>query len=454
MLNMSLQQMSAVVGGECADGNIKIDSISIDTRTLKPGDCYVAIKGSQFDGHDFVLQAEELQASAIICESLQKVNIPQVVVANTQGALAKLGRANRQNNKAKIIGVTGSNGKTTVKEMIAVILGEVGQTLATIGNLNNDIGVPLTLLRLNKSDDFGVIEMGANHPEEIAYLGQCAEPDIGVITNVSEAHLEGFESLEGVAKTKCELLESLSKAGIAVLNKDDAFFDFCVERAGSSRVISFGLSALADVSPIAIKSQLREGQFMTRFTIKYQQELFDVKVGLVGDHNIKNVLAASAVALALGVEYQYIQKGLEKVKPVPGRLEPYVMPNGGVLINDTYNANPASLTAALTVLKEIGGDFWVVLGAMGELGEESRLLHIEVGRQIKSMGAMRLLAIGPDAKSTTDAFGKGAIFFETQEAMITTLKKELTGSETILVKGSRTQKMENIVNALMHGGGN
>jgi len=235
----------------------------------------------------FVLKAEALQASAIICESPQKVNIPQVVVANTQEALAKLGHANRKNNKAKIIAVTGSNGKTTVKEMIAAILGEVGPTLATIGNLNNDIGVPLTLLRLDQADDFGVIEMGANNPEEIAYLSQCAEPDVGVITNIAEAHLEGFESLEGVAKTKCELLESLSKTGIAVLNKDDAFFDFCVERAGSSRVISFGLSALADVSPIAIKSQLREGQFMTRFTIKYQQELFDVRVGLVGDHNIK-----------------------------------------------------------------------------------------------------------------------------------------------------------------------
>jgi len=451
VLEMSLQEINTVVQGECDNASININSISIDTRTLKPGDCYVAIKGERFDGHEFIDQAEELQASAIICESPQSVKTPQIVVANTKQALAKLGCANRQKNNAKIIGVTGSNGKTTVKEMIAVILAEAGPTLATKGNLNNDIGVPLTLLRLDKGDNFGVIEMGANHLKEIAYLSQCAEPDVGVITNISAAHLEGFESLEGVAITKCELLESLSESGIAVLNKDDAFYDFCVERAGSSAVVSFGLSGSADVSPISIQSQLHEGQFVTQFTIKHHQEMFDVKVGLVGEHNIKNVLAASAVALALGIDHQHIQKGLEKIKPVSGRLEPFVMLNGGVLINDTYNANPASLTAALSVLKEIGGEFWVVLGAMGELGKESRLFHIEMGRQIKSMGAMRLLAIGPDAESATNAFGKGAVFFKTQEEMIIALKNELTGSETILVKGSRMQKMENIVNALMQG---
>ncbi len=451
MLNMSLQEMSRVVGVECTDSNIRIDSISIDTRTLNPGDCYLALKGAQFDGHDFVVQAEELQAAAIICESSQEINIPQVVVSNTRDALAKLGRANRHKSAAKIVAVTGSNGKTTVKEMIASILTEVGQTLATSGNLNNDIGVPLTLLRLSDEDAFGVIEMGANHPGDIAYLSQCVEPNIGVITNISAAHLEGFGTLEGVAKTKCELLESLGESGISILNKDDVFFDFCVQCAGPSKVISFGLSRLADVSASAIKEELSAGKMLTQFTVKHKQVRFDVKLGLVGGHNIKNALAASAVAIALGVDWQSIQKGLEKVRPVPGRMEPLVMANGTVIINDTYNANPASLGAALAVLKGSGSEFWVVLGAMGELGEDSRLLHDQVGQQIRLMGAMRLLAIGPDAKSTADAFGNGAVFFETQEAMISMLKKELTGVETILVKGSRKQKMENVVSALMQG---
>lgn len=451
MLNMSLQEMSRIVGVEGTDSNIRIDSISIDTRTLNPGDCYLALKGAQFDGHDFVVQAEQLQAAAIICESPQDINIPQVVVSNTRDALVKLGRANRHKSAAKIVAVTGSNGKTTVKEMIASILTEVGQTLATSGNLNNDIGVPLTLLRLSDEDAFGVIEMGANHPGDIAYLSQCVEPNIGVITNISAAHLEGFETLDGVAKTKCELLESLGESGIAILNKEDVFFDFCVQCAGTSKVISFGLSPSADVSCSAIKEELSAGTMLTQFTVNHKQVRFDVKLGLAGDHNIKNALAASAVAIALGVDCQSIQKGLEKVRPVPGRMEPLVMRNGTVIINDTYNANPASLGAALAVLKGSGSEFWVVLGAMGELGEDSRLLHDEVGRKIRLMGAMRLLAIGPDAKSTVDAFGNGAVFFETQEAMISMLKKELTGVETILVKGSRKQKMEKVVSALMQG---
>ncbi len=453
MLNMSLQEMSHIVGVEGAENDIRIDSISIDTRTLNPGDCYLALKGAQFDGHDFVVQAEELQAAAIICESAQEINIPQVVVSNTRDALAKLGRAHRHKNAAKIVGVTGSNGKTTVKEMIASILAEVGQTLATRGNLNNDIGVPLTLLRLSDEDDFGVIEMGANQPGDIAYLSHCVEPNVGVITNISAAHLEGFETLEGVAETKCELLKSLGELGVAVLNKDDDFFDFCVQCAGSSKVISFGLTPSADVSSSAIRAELNAGKIVTQFTVKHKQVVFDVTLGLVGEHNIKNALAASAVAIALGVDCQSIQKGLEKVGPVPGRMEPLVMANGTVIINDTYNANPASLGAALAVLKDSGSEFWVVLGAMGELGENSRLLHDEIGQQIRLMGAMRLLAIGPDAKSTVDAFGIGAVFFETQEAMIAMLKKELTGVETVLVKGSRKQKMENVVSALMQGCG-
>jgi UDP-N-acetylmuramoyl-tripeptide--D-alanyl-D-alanine ligase len=449
---MQLNEISTIVGGKLMGGSLSIDKVSIDTRTLQPGDLYLAIKGPNFDGNDFVAQAEAAGAAAVLLGREVNTELPKIVVKDTHVALAQLARAVRQKSALPLCAITGSNGKTTVKEMIAAILSVNTEVLSTQGNFNNDIGVPLTLLRLQQRHRYAVVEMGANHPGEIHYIGQLAQPDVAVITNVGEAHIEGFDDLAGVAKAKSELIQSLAEDGTVILNTDDEFFEFWQGIAAKQKVISFGLSDNADVSASEINSRIEGKQFITEFTLRTADAAMAMQLSLAGKHNVMNALAAASACLAMGVELKQIQQGLGKVKPVAGRLEPMLGSKGNIIINDSYNANPSSLRVALDVLKLCAGEPWVILGEFGELGIGSKKIHTELGDLIKSRDVVRLLAVGSYAESTVSAFGKGASFYQTQSTLIEALLNEISGKEALLVKGSRAQHMERVTDALLEEG--
>ncbi len=448
-MKLALSDITEAVNGRLAGGDRLIEGVGIDTRTLQPGELYVAIKGQNFDGHDFVDLAQQGGAAALIVERPVQSALPQVIVGDTRLALAELAGAWRRRLQVKVAGVTGSNGKTTVKEMIAAILALENEVLYTRGNLNNDIGVPLTLLRLEPTHRYAVIEMGANHPGEIAYTSRCAKPDVCVITNVGAAHIEGFGDLTGVAAAKGELIESLGEDGIAVLNRDDAFFPFWRQLAGGRRIVTFGLQQTADVGADSIGMRVDGSRFETAFELRTATERLPVRMQLAGAHNVMNALAAAAVCMQFGVDLPKIGDGLASMRPVTGRMQPLVGRLGNIVIDDSYNANPASLKAALEVLGQCGGEPWLVLGAFGELGADSPSIHREIGELCKAMNVVRLLAVGPDAEHCVDAFGKGAEFFTSQEQMIAALQERLTGSETLLIKGSRARKMERVVASLV-----
>ncbi|WP_428355458.1 UDP-N-acetylmuramoyl-tripeptide--D-alanyl-D-alanine ligase [Methyloprofundus sp.] len=446
---MSLNEINATLQGQLLGADVLVSGVSIDTRTLSSGDLYIAISGAQFDGHDFIAQAEKNAAIALIVEKKVVSDLPQIIVDDTRFALAELAGALRDKLQLKVCAITGSNGKTTVKEMVAAILAVNYQVLFTLGNLNNDFGVPLTLLRLNKQHQFAVIEMGANHSGEIAYTSHYARPDVAVINNVGPAHIEGFGSIAGVAEAKAEIIQSLSAEGTAILNADDRFFEHWCAIAGQRKVISFGFSVTAEVRAEKIVTELQDQQFKTRFELVHAGHKIPVELALAGEHNVKNALAASAACIALGIKLEQIQAGLACVEAVNGRLQLLATETGIRLINDTYNANPASLVAALEVLKQCPGESWLALGAFGELGAESAQIHSEMGRQIKQAGVQRIFATGVMAENSVKAFGVGADYFATQEELIEALKKQITPKQILLVKGSRAQKMEVVVNAIL-----
>ncbi len=454
-MKMMLSACAEVMQGKLVGEDSAITSVSIDTRAIKPGQLYIAIKGHNFDGNEFVDQAEKAGAIAAVVHKGIKSNMAHIIVDDTRLALAQLAGAwrhslaGRGNEALSVIGITGSNGKTTVKEMVAAILAVNAPVLFTQGNLNNDIGVPLTLLRLNEQHRYAVIEMGANHAGEITYTSTYAQAGVVIITNAGAAHIEGFGSLDGVAKAKGEIIETLKKDGIAVINHDDDYFDYWKSVAGNRHILSFGLNDGADVTAKTIKTEIRNNAFVTTFDLVTALGTVDIILKLAGQHNVVNALAATAASLALGLDLKQIKQGLESVKPVTGRLQPLVSRLGNIVIDDTYNANSASLKAGLDVLANFTGKPWLVLGAFGELGPDSPKMHEEMGAFIKARGVVRLLAVGEDSKNTVQAFGKGATFFEKQQDLIDVLKQELKGDETILIKGSRAQHMENVAAALV-----
>lgn len=448
-MNMTLSEIAACVQGKQVGDDVAVSEVSIDTRAIKPGQLYVAIKGHNFDGNDFVAEAEQAGAIAAIVHQGVRATVPHIVVEDTRLALAELAGAWRKKASAQIVGITGSNGKTTVKEMVAAILAVSANTLFTQGNLNNDIGVPLTLLRLNGQHRYAVIEMGANHPGEIEFTSQYAKADVVIINNVGAAHIEGFGSVDGVAKAKGEIIQTLKQDGVAILNRDDAYFDYWQAVAGARKVVSFGLDGRADVTAHSVKTEIVDHEFATTFVLVTANGKLTVKLKLAGRHNVVNALAATAACLALGIDLQQLKQGLESVKPVTGRLQPLIGRLGNIVIDDTYNANSASLKAGLDVLANCAGKHWLVLGAFGELGPDSPKIHEQMGELIKLSGVERLLAIGSDARNTVKIFGKGATFFASQSDLIEALKQELTGDETVLIKGSRSQRMENVAAALV-----
>ena len=448
---MRLSELSPIISGTLhGDEDAEFCSVSIDTRTLKSGDLFVAINGQRFDGHDFVSQAYKLGACGAIVEHRLDYPLPQVVVTDARIALGKLGAAWRGKCHARVVGLTGSNGKTTAKEMIASILSVNAKILCTRGNLNNDLGVPLTLLGLAPDHLYAVVEMGANHPGEIAYVARMSRPDVALITNAGEAHLEGFGSREGIAQGKGEIIASLGSDGIAILNADDCFFGYWRELAGPRRVVSFGFGKDANVRGLSDSVRITwDGDgFKTFFSFEHQGVRHDASLNLAGRHNVANALAAVATCSALGVGFEQIKQGLSRLEPVSGRIQPDRAGNGALMINDSYNANPSSFKAALEVLAEMPGQPWVALGAFGELGETSAELHENLGSLAKTFGVVRLFATGPKADKAVESFGQGGSYFTCLEDMIDKIKEELSQDVALLVKGSRSQHMERVIEAL------
>jgi UDP-N-acetylmuramoyl-tripeptide--D-alanyl-D-alanine ligase len=448
-MNLLLSEIAEIIGGQLQGEDLAVAAVSIDTRTLQPSQLYVAIKGDNFDGNDFVNQAEQAGAGAAIVHAGAHVSVAHIVVADTRLALAKLAGVWRSKAKVKVVGITGSNGKTTVKEMTAAILAVAGDTLYTKGNLNNDIGVPLTLLRITDQHRYAVIEMGANHHGEIAYTSRYVQADVVILNNAGAAHLQGFGSLDGVAKAKSEIIETLKTDGVAIINRDDVYFDYWLGVAGARKTLSFGVDSRADVRAVNIHGEIRDNIFVTTFTLLSPQGEIEISQYLAGQHNVKNALAAAAAALALGLSLDQIAKGLASIKPVTGRLQPLLSRLGNIIIDDTYNANAASLRVGLDVLANCPGQRWLVLGMFGELGPDSAKLHEDLAPLIKASGVQRLLAVGEDCQHTVAAFGAGASYYAQQTELIAALQQELTGAETILIKGSRAQRMENVVATLV-----
>ena len=419
--------------------------VSTDTRTLKAGELFVALQGPNFDGCDYVGQARDKGAAGAVVSRLVDEEIPQIAVEDAKRALGELGSAWRQQLSPIVVGVTGSNGKTTLKELPAACLATAAPTLATHGNLNNDIGMPLMLTRIEERHRFAVIEMGANHAGEIAYLTALAKPDVVVITNAGAAHLEGFGSLDGVARGKGEILCGEVRPKVAVLNADDRYFDYWSKLVEDTQMITFGIDAEADVHARNIVAEADRSSFDLLTPIGQ----IDITLPLSGRHNVRNACAAAAIAVAVGLDIADIKAGLESVKPVEGRLRRLAGVAGATVYDDSYNANPLSVVAAAEFLASLPGENVMVLGDMGELGDDAARLHAETGSQVRDAGISRLLATGELSRNTVEAFGEGASWHADIDDLATRLKAELGEGVNVLVKGSRFMRMERVVEALL-----
>ena len=448
----ALAELARVTGGVLSGSNAAFGAVISDSRALEPGTLFVALRGERFDGHQFVPDAQQKAAAGALVERQVATPLPQVIVRDALAGLAGFAAAWRRDFDGKVVGITGSNGKTTVKEMIGSILSCEGPTLVTKGNLNNHIGVPLTLCRLEAAHRYAVIEMGANHQREIAHLAGLARPDVGLVINAGPAHLEGFGGLDGVAKGKGEMFEALGIDGTAVINADDRFAAFWHGLArGAGRILTFGVRERADFSAHDMQSRATDGGFVSEFQLVTPVGRRTVTLALAGEHNVMNALAAAAAAYAAGAGLDAIVAGLERMRAVAGRLEVKTLPGGARLIDDSYNANPASVRAGLRALAALEGQHWLVLGEMRELGEESPQLHAEVGEFARQCGVARLFAVGDEARHAVEAFGAGATWFASVEDAIASLRADLAPGVTVLVKGSRSNRLERVAAALGAG---
>ena len=443
MMSMQLSEAARVLDASMAGDNVVFRGVSTDTRKLLPGSLYFALQGPNFDGHAFVEEARDQGAAAAAVSRPCASSLPQLQVADTRLALGQLGAFWRQQFSLPVVAITGSNGKTTVRAMIESILSTCGRVLSTQGNLNNDIGLPLTLARLGPEDQYAVLEMGANHHGEIDYLAGLAQPSIAVVTNAGPAHLEGFGDMEGVARAKGELFARLDAGATAVINADDVFAPLWRSLASHCRIVEFGLDADA-----AVTAGWTGDTRGSEVRLRAPQGEIEFRLPLPGRHNVMNALAASAVSLAAGADLAAVRHGLESLSPVAGRFNIHSLPGDITLVDDTYNANPESLQAALDVLTLSDGDSWLVLGDMGELGATAASLHAAVGRKARAAGVTRLYGLGELAGQAVAAFDGPGGAFSTLDELLEVLCTQLTGPLHILVKGSRSMHMERVVAAL------
>ena len=449
---MLMSQAAVAVNGELIGQDVPFTAVSKDSRDIDAGSLYVAIRGERFDGHAFVAQAQDAGAAGALVSEQQQVDLPQIRVADTRLALGALAAYWRQQYGGKIVGITGSNGKTSVKEMTRSILEQAAgaeHVLSTAGNLNNDIGMPITLLQLREQHRFAVIEMGANHPGEIEYLTNIAQPHVAVINNAGPAHLEGFGSIEKVASSKAEIYSGIVHGGTAVINADDDYAEYwrgvCAQLGSDKSVITFSMQdASAD-----LHATLLDTDMTTAIELKTPRGNGVVELSVPGTHNIMNALAAAALTSALGIGLEDIIAGLTAFKGVSGRLANCYTASGARIINDTYNANPLSLKAAMQVLADSGDDTWLVLGDMAELGDEQVELHRQVGEQARGLGGKHLLATGDLARHAVESFGEDAAFFDDRGQLVDQLQQGISEHSVVLVKGSRSMRMEQIVDDLL-----
>ncbi len=438
MTPVSLSQIANAADGKLLGKDCSVFGYSTDTRTVTNGDVYFCLRGDNFDGHDFAQDAIEKGAVAVVCEKELKTDVVQLIVSDTRRAFGQFAMLWRKQFSKPVIGVTGSNGKTTVKQLLSSIFSHAGNVHFTRANDNNEIGVPQTLLGLNAGQDFAVVEMGASDKGEIKWLGELVKPTVAIITNASAAHLEGFGDAQSVAQEKAWIYKSLSIDGIAVLNADDSFFEYWSGVCTDKKVITFG--AAGDVSA----NREADGSI----SVTYAGETVNCDYQLAGQHNVQNAAAATACALAAGLSLDVIAQGLAGAVAVAGRLNLISLSNGATVIDDTYNANPASTRAAINVLGEYDGVRFMVLGDLLELGADEIEQHKTVGIYARENKVDRLLAFGELARHTVNEFGAGADWYATKDELVKALSSELDGKSTVLVKGSRSMKMEQVVAAV------
>ena len=444
---MNLLTAASAVEGRLVGNDVDFERVVTDSRELSGGELFVALKGEKFDGHEFVAQAKSSGAVAALTSQELEIDLPTLVVEDTTLSLGRLAAYWRCQFNLPVVAVTGTNGKTTVREMITSILSEGGPVLSPRANFNNNIGMPITLLGLREEHHHAVLELGMNQPGEIDYLSRIARPSVAVITNAGSAHLEGLRDVTGVARAKAEILNGLDRSGAVVINADDRFAAYWLARARHFRSVTFGLESEADIrgdattvgDKLLIEVSLPDGRL-------------EFQLSLLGRHNARNALAAVAAAWSVGCSTEQICNGMEKVRPVRRRLEQKQAQAGAQLIDDTYNANPASLEAAIQVLAACPGRRILVLGDMAELGEQAEGLHQAAGRVAREAGIDDLLTTGGLARCAAEEFGMHARHFEKQESLIAAVHELLTPELTVLVKGSLSSHMENIVNALIQTG--
>ncbi|GAO37108.1 UDP-N-acetylmuramoyl-tripeptide--D-alanyl-D-alanine ligase [Sulfuricella sp. T08] len=467
---LSLSAAARALNAETSGADVTFSGVTTDSRAVAAGDLFVALKGERFDGHNYVKQVMEQGAVAALVERRDPAwgDFPLLLVKDARLALGELAGHWRSRFVIPVVALTGSSGKTTVKEMVAAILraqaGAADQVLATKGNLNNDIGVPLTLLGLRDTHSYAVIEMGMNHPGEIAYLSTIAKPDVALIINAQAAHLAGFplpnplpqagegvnvkgacfDLVEAVARAKGEIFQGLAANGVAVINADDPHAPLWQKLAGAHRVIRFGLNQPAEVS-----ASFKLQPFGSEIEMVTPTGKFAVVLPVPGEHNVRNALAAAAVAQALGVDNATVAAGLAKVSSVKGRLQKNPCLHGATMIDDTYNANPGSVSAAIAVLTALPGKKVLVLGDMGELGENARALHAEIGAVAKAAGVDLLFTLGDLSAAASQAFGEGGRNFEYIEDLLHDIENLLAPDVTVLVKGSRFMQMERVVKSFV-----
>jgi len=442
----SLAFIAQATGGRLVGADRVVDGVATDTRALPGGDAmFIALKGEQFDGHAHVQAAIDGGCVAALVARELAIDAPQVVVADTERALAAFAAAVQRERSTTVLAITGSNGKTSVKTLLLSILQQVGSAYASPGNRNNEIGLPLAVLDAPDDARFAVYEMGAGKPGDIAYLTEIAPPVVSLVNNIAPAHLERMGSLLGIAGTKGAIYDALPADGVAVVNADDDFAAYFIERVADRRVLRFGLDTAADVQARDIRLDA-DG---ARFVLAAPGGDIAIALPMPGRHNVRNALAAAAIALAVGASLDQVRAGLEAVQPVAGRLVAHALRSGAVLVDDSYNANPGSLAAAIDTLANSGNEAWLVLGDMRELGADEIALHARAGQQAKAAGIARLFALGELSAHAVAAFGDGAQAFDSHDVLADALAAGLRPGVRVLVKGSRGSAMDRIVKALL-----
>ena len=441
---MRLSEAAIATRGRVIGEDVMFTSVGTDSRALSSGQLFVALRGEHFDGHAYAKQTLEQGAAAVMVSESQKIISPALQVEDTRLSLGDLAAHWRRKFTIPLAAVTGSSGKTTVKEMLAAILraesGDAEAVLATQGNLNNDIGLPLTLLKLREQHRYAVAEMGMNHLGEISYLSNIGRPTVALINNAGTAHIEHLGSVENIARAKGEIFEGLAADGVAVINADDVFEPLWRMLSAPRKVITFGLEHPADVS--AKYTLQADG---SQLDMKTPEGNLKVRLPAVGLHNVCNALAATAAALAMGASLKSVEQGLTAFVGIKGRLQQKAGRHDARIIDDTYNANPASIKAAIDVLAAQPGRKLLVLGDMGELGEQAPQLHAEIGAYAAKAGLNGLYTLGELSRETTSAYGSNAHHYDTPEALVADLVERMTAATVVLVKGSRFMRMERVV---------